>query len=102
MLVVRDWLQAAGGDGLLCSPAHLRWRRGRPEVFGRRIHMGLRFYPGEWFRWLSNLRDWKRAVAELPMMNPFRRLVRQSKKLFVRWAEGDALSESDRAFVEDA
>lgn len=33
-------------------------------------------------------------------MNPIRRLVRQSKKLFARWRTGDLLSAEERAFVE--
>jgi hypothetical protein len=100
MLVVRDWLRDAGTEGVLCSPAHLRWSWGRPSVLGQCVSMGFRFYPGEWFRWLSNRGDWKRAAPQLPTMNPIRRLIRQSKKLFIRWAAGDLLSGDDKAFVE--
>jgi hypothetical protein len=101
MLVVRDWLADDGVEGVLCSPAHLQWRRGRAEFLHQPVDMALRFYPGEWFRWLSNLDEWTRAVPHLPMMNPLRRLIRQSKKLFIRWARDDLLSGDDRRFVQE-
>jgi hypothetical protein len=99
MLVVRDWLEEAGMHGVLCSPAHLKWRRGRAEFLGEPVQAAVRFYPGEWFRWLPTLPDWTRAVSSLPMMNPLRRLVRQSKKLFIRWTAEDLLSPGDREFI---
>jgi hypothetical protein len=101
MLVVRDWLERDGIEGVLCSPAHLRRRRGRAEFLGRPVDSALRFYPGEWFRWLPNLADWRRVVPELPLMNPLRRLVRQSKKLFIRWTAQELVSAEDRAFLRD-
>jgi hypothetical protein len=86
---------------VLCSPAHLRWRKGRAEFLGEPVDMALRFYPGEWFKYLPNLAEWQRAVPALRMMNPLRHLVRQSKRLFVRWAVPDLLSAEDLAFVRD-
>jgi glutathionylspermidine synthase len=99
MLVVRDWLEQVGIEGVLCSPAHLRARRNHAEFLGQRVDMAMRCYPGEWFRWLPNLDEWRRAVANLPQMNPLRRLVRQSKKLFIRWAAEDLVTADDRAFL---
>lgn len=101
MLVVRDWLAEDGVEGVLCSPAHLGWRHGRAEFFDQPVDVVLRFYPGEWFRWLPNLAEWSEAAPHLPMMNPLRRLIRQSKKLFIRWAQGDLLAETDRCFVRE-
>lgn len=101
MLVVRDWLAQEDIGGVLCSPAHLEWRRGRAEFLQQPVDMALRFYPGEWFRYLPNLAEWRRALPHLPMMNPLRRLIRQSKKMFIRWAAEDLLSADDRRFVQE-
>jgi hypothetical protein len=101
MLVVQDWLAEDGVAGVLCSPAHLQWRRGRAEFLGQPVDMALRFYPGEWFRWLPNLADWRQALPHLPLMNPLRRLIRQSKKLFIRWVAEDLLTAAEREFIRD-
>lgn len=99
MLVIRDWLASAGTPSLLASPSHLSagWRGIR--VLSEPVDGIVRFYPGEWYQWLSNHRDWKRALPRLRMMNPLRRLIRQSKRLFVRWATDSWLSKEDQAFV---
>lgn len=99
MLVVGDWLEQSGMENVLCSPAHLKWRRGRAEFLGQPVEAAVRFYPGEWFRWLPTLPDWHRAIDSLALMNPLRRLIRQSKKLFIRWAADDLLSSEDAEFV---
>lgn len=101
MLVVHDWLAQAGIDGVLCSPAHLEWRWGRPSFLGKSVDRALRFYPGEWFRWLPNRDTWARALPRLPMMNPLRRLIRQSKRLFIDWGGGDGWTDDDRRWVRD-
>lgn len=101
MLIVRRWLEAEGHTTELASPAHVRagWRG--PTCFGRRCDAAFRFYPGEWFQWLENLRDWRRVAPRLPMMNPLRRLLRQSKRLYAVWRDPDLLPKDDVAFIAE-
>ncbi len=99
VLIVKQWLDAAGHDTVPASPAHLRagWRG--LTVRGVPCQAAFRFYPGEWYAWLENGRDWRRAAPVLPMMNPLRRLLRQSKRLYTLWQDPDLLNAGDRAFV---
>ena len=104
MLVLEDWLRSRGHRTVLASPEHLeggwtaRWRR--PRFQGESVDAAFRFYPGEWMARLPNLPDWHRWASRLPMMNPFRSLVRQSKSVFALWREDGLLSTEDRALVE--
>jgi len=101
MLIIRKWLEDEGHTTELASPSHLRsgWRG--PRIFGRKCDAAFRFYPGEWFQWLENLSDWKKALPHLPMMNPLRRLIRQSKRLYAIWRNPDLLNRDDLQFLED-
>jgi hypothetical protein len=68
MLVLEDWLRAAGHETVLASPEHLedgRWGgfgRGGPRFFGRRVDAAFRFFPGEWMAPLPNLAAWRRQA----------------------------------------
>ena len=103
MLVLEAWLRAAGHETVLASPEHLEFGRfgGRlrgPRFFGRRVDAAFRFFPGEWMAPLPNLAAWRRAAPSLPMMNPLRSLVRQSKTLFALWQDAD-LPPEDRELI---
>lgn len=101
MLVLEDWLRSAGRDTVLASPEHLEGGRfgfGGPRFFGRRVDAAFRFFPGEWMAQLPNLAVWRRVAHRLPMMNPLRALVRQSKTLFSHWQDAD-LSAADRDLI---
>lgn len=100
MLIVRKWLETEGHTTSLASPAHLTcgWRG--PRIFGRRIHAAFRFYPAEWFQFLDNRSAWHRALPRLPLMNPLRRLIRQSKRLYAFWRDPSLLSADDIAFLD--
>ncbi len=100
MLVLRQWLEADGHTTELAAPSHLRrrWWSGN-RFFGPRADAVFRFYPGEWYQWLHNLDAWRRALPSLPMMNPLRRLIRQSKRLYGLWQDPELLDTDDRAFI---
>lgn len=100
VLLVQQWLEQAGHETVLASPAHLRagWRG--LCVGGVRCEAAFRFYPGEWYGWLENQADWRRALAAFPMMNPLRRLIRQSKRLYAIWRDPSLLSAEDIAFID--
>lgn len=104
MLVLEAWLRAAGHETLLASPEHLEeggfggWRFGGPRFLGRRVDAAFRFFPGEWMALLPNLAAWRRHAHRLPMMNPLRALVRQSKSLFALWQDAD-LPPEDRELI---
>lgn len=102
MLVLEAWLRAEGHETVLASPEHLepgRFGLGRPRFQGRAVDAAFRFFPGEWMAPLPNLDVWRRLAHRLPMMNPLRALVRQSKTLFALWQQADLPAE-DRALVE--
>jgi hypothetical protein len=100
MLIIERWLQEAGHETSLASPAHLdvSWRRAK--IFGRTIDAAVRYYPGEWFQHLPNRDAWEKSLPRLPMMNPLRRLIRQSKRLYAFWRDPELLNAVDRAFIE--
>jgi glutathionylspermidine synthase len=100
MLALESWLAAAGHQTVLCSPAHLERRWGRPAVMGTRVDAAFRFFPGEWMPRLPNFPLWLRLGPRLPMMNPFYRLVRQSKKVFALWRRPGVVEEADRELLE--
>jgi hypothetical protein len=103
MLVLENWLRERGHRTVLASPEHLErsWlSRRRPRFMGQGVDAAFRFYPGEWMARLPNLEEWIQAAPSLPLMNPFRSLVRQSKTMFALWREDDLLSAGDRALVE--
>jgi len=100
MLILERWLQEAGHPTILGSPAHLEkgWRGLR--VLGTRVEAAFRFFPGEWMPNLPNFATWARVGPSLPMMNPLRRLISQSKMMFALWQEDDTLDPADRALVD--
>lgn len=100
MLILERLLKEAGHETGLASPAHLRktWR-GRAEILGRSYDAGFRFYPGEWIPRLPNCRTWRTLADRFPVMNPLRRLIRQSKRLFILWHEAGLLTADDADFV---
>jgi glutathionylspermidine synthase len=99
MLVLQQLLEERGQTSLLCSPRHLKSRFGRLSVDGQRIDAVVRFYPGEWYPLLPNRRAWCRAVTKIPMMNPLRRLISQSKAVFDLWDQPGIVSKDDRDFL---
>ncbi|HUP50250.1 MAG TPA: glutathionylspermidine synthase family protein [Thermoanaerobaculia bacterium] len=101
MLILERWLEAAGHRTVLASPEHLRAGLGRPRVLGTPIDAAFRFFPGEWMPRLPNIRTWLKVAARLPVMNPLRRLVRQSKSMFALWREEAFLDPEDRRLVDE-
>jgi glutathionylspermidine synthase len=101
MLILERWLEAEGHPVVLGSPAHLerRWLGGA-RVLGVPIDAAFRFYPGEWMPRLPNFATWRRIGPRLPMMNPVRHLVRQSKKMFALWHEDTGTDAEERALLE--
>jgi glutathionylspermidine synthase len=100
MLALESWLVAAGHRTLLCSPEHLGSRWGRPTLMGEPIDAAFRFFPGEWMPRLPNFALWRRLGPRLPTMNPFYRLVRQSKKVFALWGRPGVADDADRELFE--
>lgn len=100
MVILERWLQESGHGTVLGSPEHLTHRWGRHRVLGERVDAAFRFYPGEWMPLLPNFGTWRRAGASLPMMNPLRRMVRQSKIMFAAWLDDPGLDPDDRVLVE--
>jgi hypothetical protein len=100
MLVLADRLRARGVDCVLASPEQLRCGPfGRPRVEGTPVDWILRFFPGEWYPFIANLRDWRRAVARVPVVNPVGRALRQTKALYALWREHPGVTEADRALL---
>ncbi len=86
VLILADLLRDRGIDVVLASPEHLTCGRfGKPRLMGVPVDWIFRFFPGEWFVYLNDLRAWQRAVARVPVVNPLSRLIRQSKGLFALW-----------------
>lgn len=101
MLVVRQWLEAQGHQTTLASPAHLTCSWRTPRIFGNPVHAAFRFYPAEWYQYLANRHAWMRALPRLPLMNPLRRLIRQSKRLYALWRDPSLLPPQDLDFLRD-
>jgi len=101
MVILDDWLTEAGHRTVRCSPAHLRRGLRGVRAAGHRVDAAVRYYPGEWFPRLPNFGTWRRVASRLPMLNPIRRLIRQSKLLFSLWREGDLLTPEERGFVRE-
>ena len=100
MLIMADLLRERGIETVLAAPSHLTCGRfGRPRLLGEPVDWILRFFPGEWYGYLDNIRDWCRAVAKIPVLNPLSRLVRQSKALYALWRDEPLLDEADTALL---
>ncbi len=99
MLILERWLQEAGHPTVLGSPGHLERRWRRFTVLGTPVEAAFRFYPGEWMPRLPNFPLWRKWGRALPMMNPLRHLVRQSKLMFALWEADPALSPEDRELL---
>lgn len=100
MLVLADRLRALGVDCILASPEQLRCGVfGRPRVQGLPVDWILRFFPGEWYPFIHNLRDWQRAVARVPVVNPLGRALRQTKALYTLWREHPDVAQADRSLL---
>jgi glutathionylspermidine synthase len=96
MLILSDLLRDRGVGVVLGSPEHLTCGRfGRPRLMNTPVDWILRFFPGEWFHYLDDLRAWRRAVTKIPVVNPLSRLIRQSKGLFALWREEALLDAAD-------
>jgi glutathionylspermidine synthase len=101
MLILERWLLETGHPVVLGSPAHLaRGWTGRPKVLGTPVDAVFRFYPGEWMPRLPNFGTWRRLGPSLPMMNPLRHMVRQSKKMFDLWHEDTGATPGERAVLD--
>lgn len=100
MLMLADLLRERGVDCVLASPEQLRCGMfGRPRVQDRPVDWILRFFPGEWYPFIQNLRDWRRAVARVPVVNPIGRALRQTKALYAFWQEHPGITQADRALL---
>lgn len=101
MLVLADLLRSRGIEPILGSPDQLTCGRfGTPRLDGRPVDWILRFFPAEWFPHVADLSAWGRAVARIPIVNPFARAVRQSKGLFAWWRRSSDVDAADRALLE--
>ncbi len=94
MLILADLLRQQGTEVVLASPEHLTCGMfGKPRLMGAPVDWILRFFPGEWFHYLGNLRAWRRAVGRVPVVNPFSRMIRQSKALYALWRQEQLVDE---------
>lgn len=94
--LVEDWLEQAGHDTVLGSPANLQVRDGRAHLFETPVDALFRYYPGEWLAELPNGNHWLDATGFLPIMNPVSALAAQSKRFYAAWHEHE-LEISDAA-----
>jgi len=96
VLILADLLRACGVKPVLGSPGHLTCGPlGRPRLHGEPVDWIFRFFPGEWYGYLDNLRAWCRTAARIPIVNPLSRLLRQTKGLFALWREHPLVEEGD-------
>ncbi len=100
VLILADLLREHGVEPVLASPEHLTCGPvGRPRLLGESVDWIFRFFPGEWYGYLGNLRAWRRAAARVPIVNPMSRLLRQTKGLFALWRELPPVDEADTALL---
>lgn len=100
MLMLADLLRDHGVDCVLASPEQLRCGLfGRPRFEGKPVDWILRFFPGEWYPFIHNLRDWRRTVSRVPVVNPIGRALRQTKALYALWQEHPGITETDRGLL---
>ncbi|MDQ1256461.1 MAG: hypothetical protein QG656_1057 [Candidatus Hydrogenedentes bacterium] len=100
VLILADLLRERGIEPVLGSPSHLRCGLlGRPKLMGKPVDWILRFFPGEWFGYLDNIRDWARTAARIPIVNPLSRLLRQTKGLYALWREEPLVDAADTAVL---
>ena len=100
VLILSELLESRGIETVLAAPSHLTCGPfGRPRLLGKPVDWIFRFFPGEWYGYLENIRDWRRAVAKIPIINPLSRLVRQSKALYALWREEPLLDSADTALL---
>ncbi len=96
VLILADLLRERGVEPVLGSPGHLTCGPvGRPRLRGESVDWIFRFFPGEWYGYLDNVRAWCRAAARVPIVNPLSRLLRQTKGLFALWRELPLVDEAD-------
>jgi len=101
MLALADLLRSRGVEPVLGSPEQLRCGPfGKPRLQGVSIDWILRFFPGEWYEFLGDLRAWERAAARIPVVNPLGRLLRQSKGLYAFWRQAPGIDAADRALLD--
>lgn len=100
VLILSELLESRGIETVLASPAHLRCGPfGRPRILGKPVDWIFRFFPGEWYGYLDNIRDWRRTADRIPIMNPLSRLLRQSKGLYALWRAEALLDETETALL---
>ena len=87
--LVEDWLEQAGHDTVLGSPANLSMDDGQAHLFDTPIDAIFRYYPGEWLGELPNADAWLEASTTVPSMNPLSALAAQSKRFYAAWNEHD-------------
>lgn len=85
--LVQKWLDEAGHETLLGSPANLGIVRGEPCLFEQPIDALFRYFPGEWIAELPNAAAWAECAPVLPMMNPLSALASQSKRFYAEWED---------------
>jgi len=96
VLILSELLELRGIETVLAAPSHLTCGPfGRPRLLGKTVDWIFRFFPGEWYGYLENIRDWRRTAAIIPIINPLSRLVRQSKALYALWREVPVLDPHD-------
>jgi glutathionylspermidine synthase len=99
--LVAKWLEEAGHETLLASPANLRVEGDQVMLFDTPVDALFRYYPGEWIGSLPNAEDWQRAASLVPMMNPLSALASQSKRFYAAWqAHGLKISDEGRSWLE--
>ncbi len=100
--LVADWLESAGHDTVLGSPANLRVDGDQAYLFDTPVDAIFRYYPGEWLGDLPNGGDWLETPAFLPSMNPFSAIASQSKRFYAVWNEHDiSLSATARERLDE-
>jgi len=100
VLILAELLQSRGIETVLAAPDHLTCGRfGRPRLLSKPVDWIFRFFPGEWYPYLDNIRDWRRTAAKIPIINPLSRLLRQTKALYALWREEALVDEADTAVL---